>query len=243
MDQQSELAKVKGRIRALAAKTVERGCSEAEAMAAAAKVGELLEVYGLSMSEVELREEACVQARVTAPGPGRLALRWLFPSVLRLCECRGWTDGRQDFVLFGLEPDVQMAEYLLRVIEGALAWEEAQYRRGPAYRANPLPGQAVLRSFRYGFADRVAKRLDAMVGERQAAAERRRAAAPAGTALVLAKARKVDEGMRGLGIRLRTVTSSATVRDRGAYGHGAAAGGRVGLGRPVGAGPGTKGLK
>jgi hypothetical protein len=53
----------------------------------------------------------------------------------------------------------------------------------------------------------------------------------------------VDEGMRGLGIRLRTVTSSATVRDRGAYGHGAAAGGRVGLGRPVGAGPGTKGLK
>lgn len=243
MDQQTELTKVKGRIRALAAKTVERGCSEAEAMAAAAKVGELLEVYGLSMSEVELREEACVQARVTALGPGRLALRWLFPSVLRLCECRGWTDGRQDFVLYGLEPDVQMAEYLLRVIEGALAWEEAQYRRGPVYRANPLPGQAVLRSFRYGFADRVARRLDAMVGERQAAAELRRAAAPAGTALVLAKARKVDEGMRGLGIRLRTVTSSATVRDRGAYGHGAAAGGRVGLGRPVGAGPGTKGLK
>ncbi|RYJ03496.1 MAG: DUF2786 domain-containing protein, partial [Acetobacteraceae bacterium] len=63
MDQQTELAKVKARIRALAAKTVERGCSEAEAMAAAAKVGELLEVYGLSMSEVELREEACVQAR------------------------------------------------------------------------------------------------------------------------------------------------------------------------------------
>ena len=243
MDQQTELAKVKARIRALAAKTVERGCSEAEAMAAAAKVGELLEVYGLSMSEVELREEACVQARLTVAGPGRLALRWLFPSVLRFCECRGWTDGRQDFVLFGLEPDVQMAEYLLRVIEGALTWEETQYRRSKAYLANPLPGQSVLRSFRYGFADRVAKRLDGMVGERQAAAELRRAATPTGTALVLAKAKKVDEGMRGLGIRLRTVTSSATVRDRGAYGHGAAAGGRVGLGRPVGAGPGTKGLK
>ena len=50
MDQQTELGKVKARIRALAAKTVERGCSEAEAMAAAAKVGELLDVYGLSMS-------------------------------------------------------------------------------------------------------------------------------------------------------------------------------------------------
>jgi hypothetical protein len=244
MDQQTELAKVKGRIRALAAKTVERGCSEAEAMAAAAKVGELLEIYGLSMSEVELREEACVQTRLAAHGPGRIALRWLFPAVLRFCECRGWTDGRQDFVLFGLEPDVQMAEYLLRVIEGALAWEEARYRRSAEYRTNPLPGQSILRSFRYGFADRVARRLDALANERQQAAEARRAAAPAGgTALVLAKAKKVEEGFRGLGVRLRSVTSSATVRDRGAYGHGAAAGGRVGLGRPVGAGPGTKSLK
>jgi hypothetical protein len=244
MDQQTELAKVKGRIRALAAKTVERGCSEAEAMAAAAKVGELLEIYGLSMSEVELREEACVQTRLAAHGPGRIALRWLFPAVLRFCECRGWTDGRQDFVLFGLEPDVQMAEYLLRVIEGALAWEEARYRRSAEYRGNPLPGQSILRSFRYGFADRVARRLDALANERQQAAEARRAAAPAGgTALVLAKAKKVEEGFRGLGVRLRSVTSSATVRDRGAYGHGAAAGGRVGLGRPVGAGPGTKSLK
>ncbi|MBL6457498.1 DUF2786 domain-containing protein [Belnapia sp. T6] len=246
MDQQTELAKVKARIRALAAKTVERGCSEAEAMAAAAKVGELLEVYGLSMGEVELREEACVQARLTVQGTARIALRWLFPSVLRFCECRGWTDGREDFVLYGLEPDVQMAEYLLRVIEGALGWEEARYRQSPAYRSNPLPGQAILRSFRYGFADRVAKRLDAMAEERQASVEARRAAAAApttGTALVLAKARKVEEGFRGLGIRLRTVTSTATVRDRGAWGHGAAAGGRVGLNRPVGADPGARRLK
>lgn len=247
MQQQSELAKVKARIRALAAKTVERGCSEAEAMAAAAKVGELLDVYGLSMSEVALREEECVQQRLAAAGPGRLALRWLFPAVLRFCECRGWTDGRQDFVLFGLQPDVQMAEYLLRVIEGALAWEEGQYRRSPAYLGNPLPGQAILRSFRYGFADRVAKRLDAMADERQQAVEARRAAATtrpaAGTGLVLAKAKKVEEGLRGLGVRLRTVTSTATIRDRGAYGDGRDAGGRVGLGRPVGAGAGIKGIR
>jgi hypothetical protein len=238
---------VKGRIRALAAKTVERGCSEAEALAAAAKVGELLEVYGLSMSEVELREEACVQRRLATTGPQRLALRWLFPALLRFCECRGWTDGRADFVLYGLEPDVQLADYLLRVIEGALAWEEVQYRLSPDYLRSRATPQTRLRSFRYGFADRLAKRLDAMVGEREAAAEARRAAAApaaasASTALVLAKEKKVEEGLRGLGVRLRTVYSTATVRDKGAYGKGAAAGGRVGLGRPVGAGAGAKTL-
>src|SRR3954468_15570992 len=108
MDQQTELSKVKGRIRTLAAKTVERGCSEAEALAAAAKVGELLEVYGLAMSEVELREEACEQRRFGVPGPQRIALRWLFPALLRFSECRGWTDGRADFVIYGLAPDVQL---------------------------------------------------------------------------------------------------------------------------------------
>lgn len=254
MDQQTELSKVKARIRALAAKTVERGCSEAEAMAAAAKVGELLDVYGLSMSEVDLREEACVQRRAAFAGPARTALRWVYPALLRFCECRGWTDGRHDFVLFGLEPDVQMAEWLLHVVSRALAHEEARYRAGPAYAARREAPQAVLRSFRYGFADRLSKRLDEMADARAAAMAERRAAAdaaaagPSGgnggasTALVLAKERKLDEAFRGLGVRLRTTYSSATVRDRGAFRSGAEAGGRVGLERPVGAGPGARGL-
>lgn len=252
MDQQTELAKVKARIRALTVRTVERGCSEAEALAAAAKVGELLEVYGLSMSEVALREEACVQQRVTVPGPQRLALRWLYPALLRFTECRGWTDGRADFVLFGLEPDVQMAAYLLRVAEGALAHEEARYRATAEYLRSRATPQTRLRSFRYGFADRLGKRLEELIAAREQAAEARRAAAgPAratatatatATALVLAKEKKVEEGFRGLGVRLKTVYSTATVRDRGAYGRGQAAGGRVGLERPVGAGPGTKGI-
>jgi hypothetical protein len=248
MEQQTELAKVKARIRALAAKTVDRGCSEAEAMAAAAKVGELLEIYGLSMGEVELREEVCLQRRIEVAGANRVALRWLFPSVLRFCECRGWTDGREGFVLFGLEPDVAMADYLLRVTEGALAWEVNRFRVSKEYLHNPLPGQSILRSFRYGFADRVAKRLDAMTEQRAAAANARRAAAaPEGratsTALVIAKEKKLEEGFRGLGIRLRSVSSTVTVRDKGAYGRGAEAGGRVGLDRPVGAGPGAKGIR
>jgi hypothetical protein len=246
MDQQTELSKVKARIRALAAKTVERGCSEAEAMAAAEKVGELLDVYGLSMSEVELREEACVQRRAAFTGPARTALRWLYPALLRFCECRGWTDGRQDFVLFGLEPDVQMAEWLLHVVARALAHEEARYRAGPAYAARREAPQAVLRSFRYGFADRLSKRLDELADARAAAmAERRAAEEPgsASTALVVAKERKLDEAFRGLGVRLRTTWSSATVRDRGAFRSGAEAGGRVGLERPVGAGPGARGIR
>ncbi|WP_237216293.1 DUF7168 domain-containing protein, partial [Falsiroseomonas oryziterrae] len=177
MGHESELAKVKARIRALAARTVERGCSEAEAMAAAAKVGELLEVYGLSMSEVELREEACIQRVIVFDDPRRQAMGWLFPALLRFTECRGWTVGRADYVIFGLEPDVQMAEYLMHVVATALAWEETQYRASADYAARVAPGgrkpasakaQAALRSFRIGFADRVAARLEELGSHRRA---------------------------------------------------------------------------
>ena len=96
-------------------------------------------------------------------------------------------------------------------------------------------------------ADRLGKRLEELIVARAAAAEARREAAPApqakaSTALVLAKEKKVEEGFRNLGVRLKTVYSTATVRDRGAYGRGQAAGGRVGLERPVGSGPGVKGI-
>jgi hypothetical protein len=240
MDQQTELAKVKARIRALAARTVERGCSEAEAMAAAAKVGELLEVYGLSMSEVELREEACVQRTLVFADPRRQALNWLFPALLRFTGCRGWTVGRADYVIFGLEPDVQMAEWLMQVIAQALSWEEAQYRAGPDYARRRARAQSALRSFRLGFADRVSSRLEELGSHRRAteeAAEAEAARAGAtGTALVVLKERKIEQEFRALGVRLRSVTRSAVVRDRGAYGRGREAGGRVGLDRPVGAG-------
>jgi hypothetical protein len=56
---------------------------------------------------------------------------------------------------------------------------------------------------------------------------------------VLLKERKIEDGFRSLGVRLRTVTRSTVVRDKDAYGRGREAGGRVGLDRPVGAGPAT----
>lgn len=241
MDQKDELAKVKARIRALASRTVERGCSEAEAMAAAAKVGELLEVYGLSMSEVDLREEVCVQRVMVFDDPRRQAMGWLFPALLRFTDCRGWTVGRADYVIFGLEPDVQMAEYLMHVIATALHHEESRFRRSPDYLGARAAPQAVLRSFRIGFADRLATRLEELGSHRraseQAARDQAARGAAGGTALVLLKERKIEDGFRALGVRLRTVTRSTVVRDKGAYGRGREAGGRVGLDRPVGAGP------
>ncbi|WP_439594361.1 DUF2786 domain-containing protein [Falsiroseomonas sp.] len=235
MTQRTELDKVKGRIRALAAKTIDRGCSEAEAMIAAQKVGELLEVYGLSMSEVELRQEVCIQRSVTITGPRLQAVSIIFMAIIRLTETRGWMNGRHEMVLFGLEPDVLMGEYLLHLVAGAVDHEEQVFRASEAFRRSRQTTQQRLRSFRYGFAERVSDRLDELAQHRQAA----EAAAPStGTALVVAKEKRVTEAFRDLGIRLRSRSTTRRVSDSAAYRQGQEAGRRVSLERPVGAGAG-----
>ncbi len=240
--QRTELEKVKARLRALAAKTIDRGCSEAEAMMAAQKVGELLEVYGLTMSEVELRDEPCLQRDIVITGPRLQAVGIIFMAILRLTETRGWMVGRNHFVLFGLEPDVLMGEYLMHLVAGAVDHEEALFRASEAYRRSRQTPQQRLRSFRYGFAERVSERMDELAAHRQASMTTAGAAGGAaggGTALVVAKEKRVAEAFRDLGIRLRSRTTTRRVSDNAAFRQGAAAGGRVALERPVGAGAGT----
>jgi len=55
----AELERLFGHMQALRAKTVEQGCTEQEALAAAEKVAELLDRYGLSLSELDLQQQAC----------------------------------------------------------------------------------------------------------------------------------------------------------------------------------------
>src|SRR4051812_12666015 len=82
----SELAKVKAKIKALAAKTVEAGCSEHEALHAAEMVGRLLDQYNLSMDEIDIREEVCVLGEVPDGSRRRMPIErdiWQVPTSMR----------------------------------------------------------------------------------------------------------------------------------------------------------------
>ena len=94
MSQKNELERVKARIKALAEKTVSNGCTEAEAMAAAAMVGRLLERYALSMDEIDVREARCVQVTVPVGGPRRRPIDGCVPAIARFCDCKVWLQRR-----------------------------------------------------------------------------------------------------------------------------------------------------
>lgn len=200
-------------------------------MAAAAMVGRLLERYALSMAEIDVREERCVQVEITLGGKQRRPIDGCVPAIARFCDCKVWLSrgpAGVGYTFFGFEPDTAMAGYLLRVIDHAMRTETALFKRGLT-RVKGVGLRKAGNSFEHGMANRVAERLEAMHATREAEVAAQRTT---GTALILVKHRVVDQAFRETGIRLVSA-SGLRRRINAAYRQGMEAGGRVNLDRPL----------
>jgi hypothetical protein len=232
LDQTRELNRVKARIKALAEKTVSNGCTEAEAMAAADMVGRLLERYALSMEEIDVREQRCVQVEVPIGGKRRRPIDACVTAIARFCDCKVWVSRdtpTPSYVLFGFDADTAMACYLFAVIDHAMATALTAFRAAhPRLRGVGLRDAS--RSFQLGMAARVADRLEAMHRQRDAHVAAQRSS---GTALMLVKQQVVEEAFRDTKVRLVAAAGLNRARLTGAFRHGLSAGDRVNLNRPV----------
>ena len=75
---------------------MDRGCTEEEAIAAAGKVAELLDRYGLSLGEVELKEQACEGFGVDTGRRRFGPIDDCIPTVGAFCDCRVWSEKAAD---------------------------------------------------------------------------------------------------------------------------------------------------
>ena len=220
-----ELERVKRLIRGLSAKTTENGCTEAEAMANAEKVGALLQQYDLELSDVFIGQEVCKQVEVFSDDATMFGV---VTGIARLCSLRHYHavgSSPPTYVLFGFERDVELAMYLWEVINEAQSTEWAAYSQIHGYARKKRD------SFRMGFGERVRKRLIQMRRERdQAAAER--AVASNSRDLVLVRDALVDEEFAKTGIRL--VSGKAKkIHCGSSFYAGQDAGSRVAINTPV----------
>ena len=232
MSQSAELARVKGRIKALTEKTVANGCTEAEAMAAAEMVGRLLERYALSMDEIEIRTARCIQVEVPLGGRRRRPIDGCVPAIARFCDCKVWlarAGSGSRYVFFGFETDAALATYLFAVIDRAVITETTAFRQlNPRFRGVRLRQASA--SFQHGVVARVSERLDTMHRARDATVRAQRSA---GTALILAKNRVVEDAFREVDVRLVSLAATGRKVITTAFRAGWAAGDRVNLNRPV----------
>lgn len=217
------------KIRALMSKTMDNGCTEAEAMLALEKARALMDAYEVTDEDLALTAaEKAVLHNTQATDENRI--RWaLFHRVAEFAGCKGWfngrpTDGRLTFC--GLPSDIAFATWLLDTLEAFVRAELATHLMAtrPVGRSDRI---RVINGFVMGCTGRISRRLREMISQSEAVATGN------GRALMVTKTALVDAVLRDAGIKLRSRSGSDRVADPASIHAGRAAGERASFGRPV----------
>lgn len=211
------------RIQGLRSKTTDNGCTEAEAVSAAAKVAELLDRYDLSLTDVELRAARCERREYENPRKKRVPLDGCIGVIADFCDCRVWREKNRArdvrYVFFGLSSDIEVAHFLTELIDHAVRSELGRYKISAGYRRFRHQDRHVVNSsFTFGMVASIADKLAVMKRERDAVNN------GTGRDLVVTKASIVDAELEKLDLELRTVAGATRIVWPAAYDAGETAG-------------------
>lgn len=228
-----ELDRLTARIQALRAKTIANGCTEEEALAAAAKVAELLDRYELSLSDVEMRAAPCDRLAYESGRKKRIPLDDCVGAIANFCDCKVWREkgptGTAAYVFFGLKPDIAAAHALAELIDTAVRTELGRYKTSRDYlRFRHQDRHMANASFALGMVASIADKLIAMKAARDQTNR------STGRDLVVLKSSIVDAELKKLDLRLRTVRGGpGRMVMTDAYDAGSAAGEALTIGRQI----------
>lgn len=221
----AEVDKVKTKIFHLLNKTLANGCTEAEALAAARKAGQLMDQYGLNMSDIEIKTEGCVQGEIIigkkngTAGVKRGVLDTCVGGLAAYCGVKVWFShggGKPSaYRFFGLKHDVEIFEYLYAVLESAMRFELETFKKTEYYRqkseAHRGNGKTMVVSFSKGFCSRIYTKLMAMKDERNG--NMARDAEKTGRNLVVVKDAIVTEEFAKLNLNLGNAKRAVGAKD------------------------------
>ncbi|MCA3270145.1 MAG: DUF2786 domain-containing protein [Thalassospira sp.] len=198
----AELDKILARIKALRSKTVEQGCTEEEALLAANKVAEMLDHYGLSLTEMDIEQQQCASDIIETDRKRTAAFDSCLNAIAAFCDCRFWFQkSREDtyrHVFFGLPADVAGARYLYERISEAFKTETDAYKKSAAYLDLPSAvRRKATESFQMGLARGRNDKIRRLKDERVQAMQKN-----AGRNLVVVKSKVIEDDLESLGIRL-----------------------------------------
>lgn len=234
-DAQTETARAAlfRKIRALLAKTTEKGCTEAEALAATSLARRLMDEYNVAHSDLNEPEEPWATQDFTTQTTRRKRdwrLREHIAGIIgRYADCRTIHElnATGTVTYFGREGDVLFAGWLLETLSafGERAW--GLFEAAQSFADTPLTDAPDRESFLHGYASRIKDRMHDEIALRAAPSS-------SGSALIVRRNTDRDiEAKRRWPHLTRYRPTSSRVADATSLAAGAAAGGRIGFHRPV----------
>lgn len=184
--------KTLNKIRALLAKTIENGCTEAEAMAALEIAQKLMIEHEISLEDLKLEDEKAIVARSDMRDPQNV--RWQICYYIALfTETRSFGN-KKNVKFVGLKADVDFAIWLTDTLAAFVHAQLKSYMWKNGYQKFQGNKRAkVINSFVTGCTNTICNKLAEMVKERKPTSN--------GTALVIAKNALIDDAIKDLGIR------------------------------------------
>lgn len=221
--------------RALMAKTIENGCTEAEAEAAARILDKIMAEHDLSLSDLRVGSRNDINIEQQSTGQkGIWAINYVVDAIGYFTDTVAWQarDDQYGHVVYnfaGLEHDVLIAQYLYKIIERAIIFTAEDFRENPIYQnASKRERPKLKKDFEQGMAVRLSQRLREMKNDRA------KAKTSTGADLVEVKDAIVRSHLDELGIKLKDGRASKSSVNPLAYASGIAAGDRVNLNQGVG---------
>ncbi|WP_298841915.1 DUF2786 domain-containing protein [uncultured Salinicola sp.] len=217
--------KIAERIRALRAKTEANGCTEEEAAAAAAMVAKLLERYGMTLDETEMRETGFSRERHAQDDLVGRCIHRVASAIAYMIDIRYWASkpGEEPAItFFGFDHEVEIASYLLDICRNAMT-TQSERMGGELRLLRENVRRRRITAFLDGMADRLAQRIRDL-----------KPPTPTGTGLVVLRTELIDAELDRLDLRLEKKRGRPSRSLDEEYGKGRAAGDRVALNRGIG---------
>src|ERR1035437_3545910 len=215
------------KIRALMSKTVDNGCTEAEALSALDKARAMMDAYEVSEDDLRLskEEKAVLRAEPAGTRDPHGIKRSLATPVAKFCDCKVWRNGEKGLTFCGLKSDAQFATWLLDNLASFVQCELVGHLSGCL--APKGERRFVINGFVAGFASRVSERIKALCQQSAVVASSN------SRALVLVKSTAVADKLKELNIHLGKGRRSGRRLNGASYQAGKSAGDRASFGRPV----------
>jgi hypothetical protein len=218
------------KIRALRAKAQNAASTQAEVEAAAAAAAKLMIKHDVDESQLHEKDRSGAVEGEFSNGYHdiEIVIGWVFKGIEGLTETRGYRDSTTNtFKFIGLEPDVEMAIYLMEMTtQSAKRCWNGYVQEG--FEQNKIIRKSVRPSFYHGFGQAIREKLDELAEERLAARSQ-----AVGTALVVRKQDAIKAKMDEMGLVLRKRRAKqAGYLDPSARSAGVRGAGQVNLNRP-----------
>lgn len=217
--------KLIAKIRGLMAKTIENGCTEAEAMSALNMAQAMMDAYEVTDADLHLGDEKAQVVENNHRDPHNIR-RSLVMSIARFAGVKTWQADKGKFKFCGLQADCEFASWLLDklgyYVTHQLNWHLVRPNIDKDNRRQHING------FVIGCTGRINERIRELI-----AASESKASSNA-NALVVIKNELIEKKMQELGLKFKMPRNRGSRVADDSYKAGKAAGDKATFGRPVG---------